>query len=74
MLDQPRAQVTLGEDQLAAVAFLAGYRGRTLEAYRHDLLCLLQWAADHSLAVLAATRTRAVPDFDGRTQPGGIDY
>ena len=57
MLDQPRAQATLGEDQLAAVAFLARYSGRTLEAYRHDLRCLFQWAADHSLAVLAATRT-----------------
>src|ERR1700746_2338974 len=47
---------TLGEDQLAAVAFLARYSGRTLEAYRHDLRCLFQWATDHGLAVLAATR------------------
>jgi hypothetical protein len=38
------APFTLGEDQLAAVAFLARYSGRTLEAYRHDLRasrCLL---------------------------------
>ena len=39
------------------MAFLARYSGRTLEAYRHDLRCLFQWAADHGLAVLAATRT-----------------
>jgi site-specific recombinase XerD len=47
---------TLGEDQLAAVAFLARYSGRTLEAYRHDLRALFQWAADHHLAVLEASR------------------
>src|ERR1700761_6499198 len=47
---------TLGEDQLAAVAFLARYSGRTLEAYRHDLRALFQWAADHDLPVLEATR------------------
>jgi site-specific recombinase XerD len=50
------APFTLGEDQLAAVAFLARYSGRTLEAYRHDLRALFQWAADHDLAVLEATR------------------
>jgi hypothetical protein len=42
--------------QLAAVAFLARYRGRTLDAYRHDLRGFLQWASDNNLAVLAATR------------------
>jgi hypothetical protein len=31
------APFTLGEDQLAAGAFLVRYSGRTLEAYRHDL-------------------------------------
>ena len=50
------APFTLGEDQLAAVAFLARYSGRTLEAYRHDLRALFQWAADHDLPVLEATR------------------
>jgi hypothetical protein len=49
------APFTLGEDQLAAVAFLARYSGRTLEAYRHDLRALFQWAADHDLAVLEAS-------------------
>jgi integrase/recombinase XerD len=47
----------LDEAQLAAVAFLARYSGRTLDAYRHDLRTLFQWAADHDLAVLEATRT-----------------
>ena len=44
------------EAELAVVAFLARYSGRTLDAYRHDLRNLFQWAADHSLAVLEATR------------------
>ena len=44
------------EAQLAAVAFLARYSGRTLDAYRHDLRNLFQWAAAHSRAVLEATR------------------
>lgn len=52
VLDQPGPAFTLSEDKLAAVAFLARYRGRTLEAYRHDLRCLFQWAADHGLALL----------------------
>ena len=46
----------LDEPQLAAVAFLARYSGRTLDAYRHPLRNLFQWAADHDLAVLEATR------------------
>jgi integrase/recombinase XerD len=46
----------LDEAQLAAVAFLARYSGRTLDAYRHDLRNLFQWATDHGLAVLEATR------------------
>jgi integrase len=57
MLDKPRARVSLGEDKLAGLAVLARYRGRTLEAYCHGLRCLFRWAADHSLAMLAATRT-----------------
>lgn len=44
------------EAEFAAVAFLARYSGRTLDAYRHDLRNLFQWAADHGLAVLEATR------------------
>lgn len=44
------------EAQLAAATFLARYSGRTLEAYRHDLRGFFQWATDHNVPVLAATR------------------
>jgi len=44
------------EAELAAAAFLARYRGRTLDAYRHDLRTFFQWAADLGLGVLDATR------------------
>jgi integrase/recombinase XerD len=44
------------EAQLAAAAFLARYRGRTLEAYQYDLRSFFQWAEDHHLEVLAASR------------------
>ena len=44
------------EAQLAAASFLARYSGRTLEAYRHDLRGFFQWATDHNVPVLAATR------------------
>jgi integrase/recombinase XerD len=47
---------SLGEAQLAAAAFLARYRARTLEAYRYDLRCFFQWATDCDLEVLDATR------------------
>jgi integrase/recombinase XerD len=57
LLGQAEAPFAIDEDQRAAVAFLACYSGRTLEAYRHDLRALFQWAADHDLAVVEATRT-----------------
>ncbi len=44
------------EAELAAAAFLARYRGRTLDAYRSDLRGFFQWAADTGLEVLKATR------------------
>jgi len=44
------------EAEVAAVAFLSRYSGRTLDAYRHDLRMFFQWAGDHGLAVLDATR------------------
>ena len=44
------------EAELAAAAFLAGYNGRTLDAYRHDLRTYFQWASDVGLGVLDATR------------------
>jgi site-specific recombinase XerD len=59
----PPTEITTGEAdwspdeaQLAAAAFLARYRDRTLEAYRYDLRSFFQWADDHGLNVLAATR------------------
>ena len=51
-----RADRPLDEAQLAAVAFLARYRGRTLESYRADLRQFFQWASAVGLPPLAATR------------------
>jgi hypothetical protein len=48
VIGQAEAPLSLGEDQLAAVAFLARYRGRTLEAYRDDLRNLFQWSCEDS--------------------------
>ena len=67
----------LDEAQLAAVAFLARYSGRTLESYRADLRQFFQWCADVELAPLAATRThielyRAWMD-ERRLAPATID-
>ena len=52
----PEDDVVIDDAQLAAVAFLARYSGRTLDAYRHDLCGFFQWASDNNLDVLAATR------------------
>ena len=43
------------EAELAAIAFLARYSGRTLESYRYDLRSFFQWTAGVGLDVLAAT-------------------
>ena len=51
-----RADRPPNEAQLAAVAFLARYRGRTLESYRADLRQFFQWASAVGLPPLAATR------------------
>jgi integrase/recombinase XerD len=53
---EPRVEFEIDETQLAAVSFLARYSGRTLEAYRHDLRGFFQWATDHGIAVLEASR------------------
>ena len=45
-----------GEAELAAVAFLARYNGRTLEAYQHDLRDYFGWAESNGLTVLSASR------------------
>lgn len=42
--------------EVAAASFLARYNGNTLDAYRHDLRSFFQWATDHRLDVLEATR------------------
>jgi len=55
-VEPPSDDFVIDDAQLAAVAFLARYSGRTLDAYRHDLRGFFQWAADMQLTVLAATR------------------
>ena len=55
-LELPTDDFVVDDTQLATAAFLARYSGRTLDAYRHDLRGFFQWAADHDLPVLAATR------------------
>jgi site-specific recombinase XerD len=52
----PGIEFEVDEAQLAAVSFLARYSGRTVEAYRHDLRGFFQWATDHAVAVMAASR------------------
>lgn len=55
-IETPRDDFVIDDAQLAAVAFLGRYSGRTLDAYRDDLRGFFQWASDNNLAVLAATR------------------
>lgn len=45
LLDGPIEPFAPDEAELPAVAFLAPYSGRTLDAYRHDLRNLFLWAA-----------------------------
>ena len=52
----PDDAFAIDDAQLAAVAFLVRYNGRTLDAYRHDLRGFFQWSAANDLAVLVATR------------------
>lgn len=51
-----RGRRVVDEAELAAAAFLARYRGRTLDAYRSDLRRFFQWTTDAGLEVLKATR------------------
>ena len=55
-LDQVLVQREVDEAELAAVAFLARYSGRTLEANRQDLRFFFTWTASVGLEVLAAAR------------------
>ena len=52
---QPPGQ-TFDEEQMAAASFLARYNGRTLDTYRDDLRGFFQWAHDHHVEVMNATR------------------
>jgi site-specific recombinase XerC len=52
----PGDEYEVDEAQLAAVSFLARYSGRALEAYRHDLRGFFQWATDHGIAIMQASR------------------
>jgi hypothetical protein len=74
-LRAPGVDFEFDEAQLAAVSFLARYSSRTLEAYRHDLRGFFQWAADHGVAVLGASRghIELVPLVDGGPRAGGVD-
>jgi integrase/recombinase XerD len=74
-LDTAVGPLVPDEAQLAAVAFLAPYGGRTLDAYRHDLRNLFQWAADHGLPVLEATRANLemYRSSMGGTRSGRLD-
>lgn len=55
-LDQVLVTRKVDEAELAAVAFLARYSGRTLEAYRQDLRFFFTWTGSVGLEVLGATR------------------
>ncbi len=55
-LDQVVVQREVDEAELAAIAFLARYSGRTLEVYRQDLRFFFSWTASIGLEILAATR------------------
>jgi hypothetical protein len=52
----PGVEFEVDEAQLAAFSFLARYRGRTVEAYRHDLRGFFQRATDHGVVVMEASR------------------
>jgi integrase/recombinase XerD len=55
ILQEPPGR-SFDQEQMAAASFLARYNGRTLEAYRHDLRGFFQWAHDHDIEVMRATR------------------
>ena len=62
------------EAELAAVAFLARYSGRTLEAYRHDLRSFFTWAAVSTRGARCDTSTRrAVSPSHGTARPRRVD-
>lgn len=50
-IEPPRDDFVIDDAHLAAVAFLARYSGRMLDACRHDLRGFFQWATDMQLTV-----------------------
>jgi integrase/recombinase XerD len=56
IIPQPKPGPSFDEEQVDAASFLARYSGRTLEAYRDDLRGFFQWAHDHGVEVMKATR------------------
>jgi site-specific recombinase XerD len=44
------------DEELAAVGFLAGYSGLTLDAYRLDLRQYVAWCTDHRVPLFGARR------------------
>ena len=58
-LDQVPVQREVDEAELAAVAFLARYSGRTLEAYRQDLHFFFAWTACQISAGVYSERSRS---------------
>jgi integrase len=71
----PRVEFEVDEAQLAAIPFPARYSGRTLEAYRHDLLGFFQWGhrPGHRRARSEPCAHRAVPRLDGGPRARGLD-
>ena len=67
----PGGEYEVDEAQIAAVSFLARYSGRTLEAYRHDLRGFFQWASDHGIAVMEASRAH-IELFRGWMEDRGL--
>jgi hypothetical protein len=56
IIPQPPPGPSFDAEQLAAASFLARYSGRTLDAHRYDLRGFFQWAHDHRVEVMKATR------------------
>lgn len=66
--DPFRARVAMG-------GFLAGYSGKTLEAYALDMRQWSQWCLDHDLDLFEVRRapSRTVRPLAGGNRPGEID-
>jgi integrase/recombinase XerD len=67
----PGFEFEVDEAQLAAVSFPARYSGRTLEAYRHDLRGFFQWASDHGVVIMEASRAH-IELFRGWMEDRGL--